>query len=140
MKYKILILSIAVLIASISVFIIFKSGDIDFDVVKVEELDKDIQDTIKQINEQNTYFIIKDKTIVVYSNLGKSGLYTYPYVEIKQEDGKLVVNINSHMAADEQYVKEILIVRINNIKKLPDDFGTTFLGQKTDYKIKDLSK
>jgi uncharacterized protein YxeA len=140
MKVKILIIFIAVLIAFISVLFVVKSRDIDFDVVKVEELDNDFQDTIKQIKEQNTYFIIKDKTIVVYSNLGKSGLYTYPYAEIIQEKNKLTVNIKSHMAADERYVKEILIVRINNIKQLPNEFETTFLDQKTNYKIIDLSK
>lgn len=140
MKYKILIIFTVVLIACIAIIITIKSEDIEFDEVRVEELDKDIQDTIKQIKEQKTYFIIKDKTIVLYSNLSKSGLYTYPYAEIIQKKSKLIVNIKSHMAADEQYIKEILIVRIKNIKQLPKEFETTFLDQKTDYKIIDLSK
>lgn len=139
-KYKFLILFAALLLVSISIFILVKSDEIGFNVVKIkmEELDKEIQDTIEQINEQNTFFIIKDKTIVVYSNLGKSGLYTYPYAEIKQERGKLVVNIKSHMAADQQYGKEILLVKITNIKKFPDDYETSFLGKKTSYRIIDL--
>jgi hypothetical protein len=112
--------------------------DVDFDQVKIEDLDDDIQNAIKQIKEQNIYLITKNRTIILYSNLGKSGMYTYPYAEIKRKGDKLIVNIKSKMAADEEFVKEILVVRIN-IKHLPQEIETTFLDQKTNYRIINLN-
>jgi hypothetical protein len=61
----------------------------------IEELDKDIQNTINQIKEPNIYFILKDSTIILFSNLGLSGFYTNPSAVIKKNDNKLIVNIRA---------------------------------------------
>jgi hypothetical protein len=115
-----------------------QSDDVDFDQVKIEDLDKDIQNAIKQIKEYNIYFITKNRTIILYSNLGKSGMYTYPYADIKKKGDKLIVNVKSNMAANDQFVKEILVVRIN-IKQLPQEIETTFLDKKINYSIINLN-
>jgi hypothetical protein len=136
MRVKLILM---ILIAATLLIFTLQSDVVDFDQVKVEDLNKDFQDTIKQIKEQNIYFITKDKTIIFYSNLGKSGMYTYPYAEIIKNNDKLIVNIKSHMATDDQYVKEILIGRIN-LKTLPKEIETSFLDQKANYRIINLDE
>lgn len=136
MKAKILIIMISLLVVSIMIFS-SPSNDVDFVPVTMEDLNQDFLEVINQIEEQNIYFITKGKTIILYSNMGKSGLYTYPYAEIKQEDNKLIVNVKSHMAASDEYVKEILIASLK-IKRLPKEIETTFLGEKTNYEIINL--
>jgi hypothetical protein len=130
---------ILLLIISLSILVItLKSEDIIYEQVKVEELDIDIQNVIKQINEQNIYFIIKDSIIILYSNLGKSGMYTYPSAIIKKKGDKLTVNIKSNMATDDEFVKEELFVRIY-MNRLPKEINASFLGKQImDYKIIDV--
>jgi hypothetical protein len=143
MKYKIYIITTLILITFVAILLAINSRKIEFEEVRVEELDKDIQLAIEQINkdyDQNIFFIIKDKTIIVYSNLSKSGMYTYPYAEIIQRKNKLVVNIKSDFTRDVKHDSEIVIVKINNINKLPDEIETTFLDKQTDYEIIDLTK
>lgn len=136
MKVKIIMILI-LLIAITTLIFTLQSEDVDYEQVKIEELDIDFQNAINQINEKNIYFITQGETVILYTNLSKSGLYTYPYAEIKQKRDRLIVNINSHMATNDQFVKEILIARIN-IKHLPGEIETTFLDEKTNYTIINL--
>lgn len=114
---KILIALCAAVLAVI-IFFLTRSSDVAFEPLSLEELDADFQDSIEHIEAPGIYFITKDDTLVLYSNLGKSGLYTYPYAEISQERNKLVVNIKSQFAQTDEMVKENLIGRID-LKKLP---------------------
>lgn len=66
-------------------------------------------------------------------------MYTYPFAEIKQNDGKLTIEINSKSSPIDQDVQEGLLGRID-IKKLPEDIEISFLGQAVDYKIINLDQ
>ncbi|GEM_PF-5398144 len=142
MKYKMFFIFTLVLITLVVMLLTINSRNVEFEEVRVEELDKDIQLLIEQINkdyDRNIFFIIKNKTIIVYSNLSKSGMYTFPYAEIIQRKNKLVVNIKSGFARDVEHDSENVIVKINNYNKLPDEIETTFLDKQTDYEIIDLT-
>ena len=138
MKAKILLILVAI-VSFAFIFFVMQSDDVDFKPMTIEELNPDIQNAIYQIEASGVYFIIQEDTTILYSSLGKSGMYTYPFAEIKQNDGKLTIKINSKSSPSDQDVQEGLIGRID-IKKLPEDIEISFLGQAVDYKIINLDQ
>ncbi|WP_337097995.1 hypothetical protein [Paenibacillus sp. YIM B09110] len=103
--------------------------------VAIEQLDPQFQSAIKQLAEPNVYFIEKDSSIILFSNLSKSGMYTYPLADIKLSGEKLIVTITSHSNPDEHTSKEGLFVKLA-LEQLPDDIEVTFLDQQvSNYEV-----
>jgi hypothetical protein len=133
MKYQfLLIISVIVLVGIL--YLIYQSKDAAYQEVRIEELDKEIQDTINQIDEPNIYFIYDGKTIVLFSNLGKSGMYTFPSAEIYHKRDLLTVNIKSSMAHNDQFIKDTLLAKIN-MNKLPKEIKASYEGKPIHYKV-----
>lgn len=139
MKVRVIIITSLLIMLSVIIFTFQSSKKALFEQIEIEDLDKEFQHTINQIKEQNIYFIARGKTIILYSNLGKSGMYTYPYAEIKMARNKLIVDIKSRDAASEEYIKEILTVRLN-IDHLPEEIEASFLDQKINYKVINIGR
>lgn len=127
---------IAILLLMLATIIIYtiQPKEVAFEQLQIEDLDAEIQSAIHQTHEQGIYFFVKDQTIILYSNLSKSGLYTYPYAEITSKSNKLFVKVESELAPSDEMVKENLIGRVD-LKKLPEVIEASFLGGKVESKI-----
>jgi hypothetical protein len=130
-----LIISCLVMVILVSLFVVFKQEVLKAQQIHLNELDIDFQNAINQLRTKpNIYLITKGSNIILYSNLQKSGLYTFPYAVLKKDGEKLIIQIESHLTADEDYPKDELIARIN-LTQLPNQIEASFLGYKTEYKI-----
>ncbi|MBH5316852.1 hypothetical protein I6N90_03380 [Paenibacillus sp. GSMTC-2017] len=138
MRVKIIGLLVAVIAATVLIFT-FQSNKVGFEEVKVEQLDEEFQAIIKQLDKPNIYFITKGKTIILYSTLSKSGMYTYPFAEIVRNKDQLIVNISSHLPGSVENKSELLIGKLD-LKKLPKDIDASFLSQKVDHEIINLDE
>lgn len=105
---------------------------IGYEQVKVEDLQEEVQDRIAQIKEPNIYLITKDDAVILYSSLGKSGMYTYPQAEIQTKGKKLIVAITSKSNPGPEDAKEILIAKLH-LDRLPSEVEASFLGNRVDY-------
>ncbi|MDF2651148.1 MAG: hypothetical protein K0Q73_6953 [Paenibacillus sp.] len=138
MKAKLFIIFLVIVAVPILVWILMP-GQIKYEEVKLEELDKTVQNAIEQLSEPNVYFIMKDSIVVLYSNLGKSGMYTYPTAEVVKKRDQLTVKIKSNMAVNDPFVKEVLIAKMS-MQRLPDQIEAFYEGQKTNHKIINLNE
>ncbi|MEO3944271.1 hypothetical protein [Gorillibacterium sp. CAU 1737] len=99
--------------------------------VKVEQVtleqveDIGLRNLIGMLTEPNVYFFETDSSVILYSTMGKSGLYTYPTADIKLKGKRLVVDITSNQKT--ALTKEGLLVKMD-LKSLPEDISVRFLG------------
>ncbi|SEU19664.1 hypothetical protein [Paenibacillus sp. NFR01] len=110
---------------------------IGYEQVKVEDLQEEVQDQIAQIKEPNIYLITNDDAVILYSTLGKSGMYTYPQAEIQTKGKKLIVDITSKSNPGPEDTKENLIAKLH-LDRLPSEVEASFLGNRVDYERIDI--
>lgn len=120
----------AIIVTVVAVAFAFKANELKYEQISFEQLENvGVQNLIGALSEPNVYFIMMDSSIVLYSNLQKSGMYTYPKAKIGMKDNKLKIDITTDKDPTVSSVKEGLFVKLY-MDKLPDQINITFMGQK----------
>ncbi|MCU6707291.1 hypothetical protein M6D81_01100 [Paenibacillus sp. J5C_2022] len=84
-------------------------------------------------SEPNVYFAVMDGNVIMYCNMGKSGLYTHPVATVKKRGDVLSVQIDSN--PKRALTNEDILIEID-LDKLPGKIEVYVLGEPVnDYRV-----